>query len=669
MAGIDASIALNANRSPPPTYNALTSYGQVAQTGNALMQARSRQLQLAGQTALQRAYEGVGTDPATGLPDMRAVVANLQQDPNGGIVLPQVIQSLQEQQQRQYGLNKAQQEQTTARTNTVNSALNPLLRLGPNVTPQDIFSTMAGLHASGFNTDEAVNDAATTLPTRQPGQSAAAYGQQLQGWVVNHASRSWGADTQAGNFTPKPGTVETGGQIVTRDTNPYTNPGITSAAPIGRTFTPGEQASQVKGPVGPDGQPTVQTQAGYAAQNGMGQLVPGGSQASPLGTGRLPPALMNPNRPGGTPPAAASGYAPAVPASAPPAAAPATRQQIPIGRADQAFPPSPAMGGQSAGYVPASAPGGYAPPSSMPPQPPGAVPAAMPVGGSPMAVGLGPGQAAGITAAGDASAHQWASLQNSVGGSAGRIYQLQSALGDLQALGPNGTGPSSSTVNNLKSYLQSLPIIGQSLGIDPAQVANYDQANKYLTAYAAARAGAHGGGTDQQLATTLSSNASTHISNLAAQNVVKANIGLERMDQAQIASFQKGLDPATGQPTGQQFTPDQFADYSARWNTAQDPRAFVADQLTPAQFDATVSKMQPAEQAKFRSTFNAALSNNWIDPPAWLQGQGQGQGQPTAGATSAAAVPSAPPAPAPAPQPAAAPPDATAASAPVVRLN
>ena len=657
MAGIDASIALNANRPAFPTYNALTAYGQVAQTGNALMQARSRQLQLAGQTALQHAYQGVGVDPDTGLPNMRAVVANLQHDPNGGIVLPQVIQSLQEQQQRQYGLNKAQQEQTTARTNTVNSALNPLLRLGGNVTPQDIFSTMAGLHASGFNTDEAVNDAATTLPTRQPGQSAAAYGQQLQGWVVNHASRSWGADTQAGNFTPKPGTLETGGQIITRDTNPYTNPGITSAAPISRTFTPGEQASQVKGPVGPNGQPTVQTQAGYAQQNGMGQLVPGGS-SSPLGTGRLPAALMNPNRPGGAPPAATPGYAPAAPPSAAPAAAPAIRQQIPIGHADQMFPPSPAMSGQSGGYVPASAPGGYAPPSPMASQPPGAAPAAMPVGGSPMAVGLGPGQTAGITTAGDASAHQWASLQSSVGGSAGRIYQLKSALGDLQALGPNGTGPSSGMVNNVKSYLQSLPIVGQSLGIDPAQVADYDQANKYLTAYAAARAGAHGGGTDQQLATTLSSNASTHISNLAAQNVVRANIGLERMDQAQIASFQKGLDPATGQPTGQQFTPDQFADYAARWNTAQDPRAFVADHLTPAQFDATVSGMQPAEQAKFRSTFNTALSNGWIDPPAWLQSQGQGQ--PAAGATPAAAAPSAP-------QPAAAPSDAT--TAPAVRLN
>ena len=103
-----------------------------------------------------------------------------------------------------------------------------------------------------------------------------------------------------------------------------------------------------------------------------------------------------------------------------------------------------------------------------------------------------------------------------MGGSAGRLYQLHSALSDLQALGPTGTGPSAGTLNNVRSYLQSLPVVGQSLGIDPSQVANYDTANKYLTAYAAARAGAHGGTTDNQLATTLSSNASTHISNLAA---------------------------------------------------------------------------------------------------------------------------------------------------------
>ena len=643
--GIDASIPLNANRPVPTPYNALTSYGQVAQTGNALLQARQLQMQVAGRNALQQAYQGVPIDPATGLPDSRALIANLQQTPGGGLVLPTVIQGLQEQQKRQYELNALQQTQTTSRTNTVDGALNPLMRMGANITPQDIFGTISGLHASGFPTDELVNDAATTLPTRQPGMSDAQYGAQLQSWVVNHASRSWSPDTQASNFTPKPGTVETGGQVVTRDTNPYTNPGIVTAAPITRTLSPGEQSDQVKGPPGSGGAPTVIPRAGYAQQNGMGNLVPGSPPASPFANGgRFPSALLNPNRPAGAAvpgasaaPGVGNGYLPNPPAP--------TGGQLPPGAAAPGTGGQPGFNPPTPNYVP---PGGQGTPG-MP------TPAQPPVPGSPMPVGLPPGQQAGLDAAGKASADQWAAQQQLVGGSAGRIYQLRSALGDLQALGPTGTGPSAGTVNTVKSYMQSLPIVGSMVGFDPNQIANYDTANKYLQAYASARAGAHGGTTDSQLATTLSSNASTHISNLAAINVVKANLGLERMDQAQIAGFQNGLDPATGLPTGQHPTPDQYSDYSARFNSSMDPRAFIADQLSPQQFGATVSTMQPNERAQFQHTFNTAIQNGWIEKPSWMTPAPASTAPPsTAAPPPAAASPTAVPIAAP-PPPAASP--------------
>ena len=586
-------------------------------------------MQLAGRRALAQAYQGVAIDPATGLPDSNQLVRNLQNTPGGGLVLPEVIPALQKQQQGVYALNKAALDQATARTNTVNTALAPLMRKGANVTPQDVMTTIAGLHASGFPTDEFVQDAATTLPVKAPGMSDAAYGQQLQGWIVNHAARAWPAATQANAFTPTVGTVDTGGNIVTRDVNPLTNSGITSAAPIGKTFTPGEQAAQVPGPVGPQGQRTVLPQSTYVTQNGMGNLLPGGAPGQPAGSpfangGRLPPALLNPGRAGTAQPSApvgsigagSPGYAPAAPSSA-------------------------ASGGALAPVAQAAS--AAAPPAPNP--------------GVPMVVGMGPGQAAGATAAGDASAKAWAQLQSSVGGSAGRIYQLQSALGDLQALGPTGTGPSAGTLNNVRSYLQSLPVVGQSLGVDPSKVASYDEANKYLTAYAAARAGRFGGGTDQQLATTLSSNASTHISNLAAQDVVKANIGLERMDQAQLAGFQQGLDPLTGQPTGQQFTPDQFADYSSKWNTAHDARAFVADHLNPQQFSTMLSGMSPADQVRFSATLNNGIAQGYINPPSWMQPQ-----QPSASAPAAA--PAATPSPAISPTVPAAAPPASATPAP-----
>ena len=188
--GIDASIALNAGRPVAQPYNALTALGQATQTANAMLQNRLIQTQLAQQQALGQAWQGVGVD-ASGVPDMGALVHNLQQSPAGSLAIPQVMSGILAQRKAQLELAALQQAQTTARTNTVNSALGPLMRIGASVTPQDIMGAISGLHASGFPTDELVNDAATTLPTRQPGQSDAAYGAQLQSWVVNHAARAW----------------------------------------------------------------------------------------------------------------------------------------------------------------------------------------------------------------------------------------------------------------------------------------------------------------------------------------------------------------------------------------------------------------------------------------------------------------------------------------------
>ena len=629
-----------------------------------------------GQLAAGRAYQQA-IDPVTGQLDTAKLMNALAQSPGAGSAIPAIQQSLLAQRKTQLEINAAQLAQTTARTNVVNGALAPLMRMGSNVTPQDVFSTIAGLHASGMPTDEFVQDAATTLPTKQPGMSDAQYGGQLQSWIVNHASRAWPAGVQAEQFTPRVSYQNVGGQMVPVDMNPQTNPGLASSAPLTMGLTPGEQASQVKGPMGPKGEQTLIPQAQYAQEHGLGGLVQGGApgQSSPFANGgRLPPALLNRSNPqsGATPPpplgsigAGSPGYAPASSAtpnaagSSTPAAAPAPGTPQFITHADQRFPSpgaQPPTGQPQAVSVQPGAPA--APPAAIGiPAPPSAAP---PQYGAPMVVGMGPGQTAGATAAGDASAKQWAQLQSSVGGSAGRLYQLHSALSDLQALGPTGTGPSAGTLNNVRSYLQSLPVVGQSLGIDPSQVANYDTANKYLTAYAAARAGAHGGTTDNQLATTLSSNASTHISNLAAQDVVKANIGLERMDQAQLTGFQNGIDPVTGQPTGQQFTPDQFADYSSRWNTANDARAFVADKLTPQQFGTLVSNMAPADQARFQATFNRGIAQGYIDPPSWMQ-------PPTSAAAAPppAATPTAPASPAPPSAPAQAQPAQAAAAVPV----
>ncbi len=642
----DPSIYAQSGKSAVTPYNPLTQIGDVARTGNALIQGRAAQMQMQGRNALGAAYQSVPIDPHTGLPDSQKLLAALQATPGGGYAMADAIPALQKQQLTQFELNKAQQEQSVTRMNTVNGAISSLLAKGPNVTRADVFGIVGGLQKAGLPVDQFMQSASMTMP----GQDGA----PLHDWVLNQASRAWPAAVQAEQFTPKISYQNVGGQLVPVDMNPNTSGG---APTLGLGLTPAEQASQVKGPMGPNGQPTVQSQAAWAQQQGLGNLVQGGApgQASPFANGgrlpsALPSALLNPNRPGAVPQTGGAGQ-------------------------PQAAPVPGSIGAGSPGYAPAATAAPAAQPSIAQPASvqPGLVPAASPAMsgaaaspyGTAMVVGMGPGQTAGATAAGDASAKQWAGLQSSVGGSSGRIYQLQTALGDLQSLGQTGTGPSANTLNNVRSYLSSLPMVGQSLGIDPSKVASYDEANKYLTAYASARAGRFGGTTDQQLATTLSSNASTHISNLAAQDVVKANIGLERADQSQLASFQQGLDPVTGQPTGQQFTPDQFADYSSKWNTSHDARAFVADHLTPQQFGTMLSGMSPGDQAKFGATLNSGIQSGFINPPSWMQSQ-----QPAANAPAAAPATTAPAAPATGPDPAAAPaPTQQAAAALPMSLN
>ena len=553
-------------------YNPLAAIGEFAKTGNALIGMQANQLAIAKSRALQSAYQGTPLDPKTGLPDTNALIQNLRTTPNGGLAIPEVINQTQNQQKVQYELQKAAQDQATSRAGIFSTALAPLLAKGDNIGTGDVTGVLARLHAAGVPIDGAVNQVVSTMPTTG--------GAPLRQWVLQNFGAALPAADQASTFLPKVGTQDTGGQVQTYDANPVTDPNATGMT-FNKTLSPGEQITPVDGPLNAQGGQTKMPAATFATSQGLGGLVPGG--ASSFGSGRpsgLPAALLNPNNPGNAP-----------------------------GAPGAATPPGSDFG--TAGGDPAAAPGTDG-------QPP-----------APMTTGLGPGQQSGLDTAGKASADQWASLQSQVGGtaagggSAGRIFQLQKSLGLLQQLGSQGTGPSSPQTQAVASYLQSLPGIGSIVpGIDPSKIRNYDEANKYLTAYASARAGAHGGTTDSQLATTLSSNASTHISNLAAQDVVKANIGLERMDQAQAQAFQSTTDPTTGRP----LTPDQFSNFSATWNKTMDPRAFIADQLSPTQVTSLVSSMSPSDQAKFQNTYNTAITNGWMDPPAWTQQPAPGQG-------------------------------------------
>jgi hypothetical protein len=83
-------------------------------------------------------------------------------------------------------------------------------------------------------------------------------------------------------------------------------------------------------------------------------------------------------------------------------------------------------------------------------------------------------------------------------------------------------------------------------------------------------------------------NASTHISNAAAQNVMIMNIGLDRMRSAGVKAFDN-----TGLP------PDQYSKWAANWMKTQDPRAYGVDQMTTAERDEMIKGMKTGEKALF----------------------------------------------------------------------
>lgn len=185
------------------------------------------------------------------------------------------------------------------------------------------------------------------------------------------------------------------------------------------------------------------------------------------------------------------------------------------------------------------------------------------------------------------------------------IYPMTQALGALERLGPQGTGPGTEPLNTFKSFLVS---VGADWlpGVDVAKIKDYDEARKYLTQAAGSAATRFGHGTDQALATSLTASPNTHISNLAAKDLTKATIGLRRMEHAMITAAD-----AAGIPEG------QYAKWSAQFGGKVDPRAFMVDLYTPEQFAKLNKDLKPGspERKRFNQTLKMAIDLGIIDRP------------------------------------------------------
>lgn len=311
---VDASIALNANA--PKPVNPLVQMGQFAQTAGGLANLQNTQLQLAGRNALAQAYQQAPIDPVTGLPQQAGLIDALRKTQGGGLVLPEVIQQIQARQLAEYQLNHASLAQQQERAGAFGSFLGPLMAKGAAVTPQDIFGAINRAHAAGLPTDEAVAQAATSMPMADPSRMSdsgymADYQKKLAAWAPGFVKNAWGASlpaaVQAQTFTPNVDVHNFGGQSVGIDRNAVTNPGIVGQS-FTNTVTP--EAANTRIPTFQNGAPGSVPLAAVAVP---GTVAGSSAPPSPLGTGRYP---------GAAPGTAPAGEAPAgtplpAPASAP----------------------------------------------------------------------------------------------------------------------------------------------------------------------------------------------------------------------------------------------------------------------------------------------------------------------------------------------------------------
>jgi hypothetical protein len=271
--------------------------------------------------------------------------------------------------------------------------------------------------------------------------------------------------------------------------------------------------------------------------------------------------------------------------------------------------------GQATGRMPTVGPNGQpgsipfsdtVPPALLPPamqgsaQPPapGRYPQPQAAQGGFIPSGQAPGVAEAATAAGQGAGQELLTDQRANADSGKRINILQSASAALQNA---KSGQGSQGLQTIKGTLVTLGLASQS---QADAVKDYDEANKYLTQYAQQRAASFGHATDAQLSAALTGNGSTHISNLAAQDVVKVNMALERMDQARMQQWsQTGL------------APDQYSKWKSQFGAVMDPRVFVADQMDIKKVGAMIQKMNPKERETFKTQYNWAVQNGYINGP------------------------------------------------------
>jgi hypothetical protein len=233
------------------------------------------------------------------------------------------------------------------------------------------------------------------------------------------------------------------------------------------------------------------------------------------------------------------------------------------------------------GAQPAGGP--TAPGAPSPTNQPRLAPPATAGGGGALPSEIPPGADIPIKAANDA----WAAANANANTYTQRSFPVTQALA-LAKSGELTTGQGAQAINDIKSWLQTR---ASTFGWNVQTIANskFQELDKYLQQNVNAQPMA--AGSDARLASALTGNPSSHLNNLALTDVLKATQALQRMEQMAALDFR-----ARGEPNG------QFNRFMSDWQTSHDPRAFVFDQMSDEQRTKMVGGMKDGERAAFGRT-------------------------------------------------------------------
>ena len=549
---------------PPTQQNPLATLSGLMQLQAAQNQNQLFQQEFADRAAANRAYQQA-IDPSTGQIDY----ARLSQALAGGgfgRLLPEVMRNQQESQKRAIELEGAQFDLMKKKTDATYGALSSLMQK-PNPTRKDVLDAASRLVAQGTHKVSELMPILQQLPAEGP---------ELKDALNQIFLQTLDSRERLARITPNIQMVQLGGTTKAVDTNPLTNPAI-SGQEFKQTLTPGDLAGTVQGQIG--NVPVVTTKENFLRGGGLMQTGPAlsGSGLTPA-EATQPTSVLIRNPDGSFSPANVtreqfnrmSGQGPVA------TAAPLTPSGL-----------TPEAANQIVDY--------YDPETRTVRQTTrqAAIDSIM-RGNLPKGPALGAPEAAGVE--GRQSAEALGSLRESAGTAPQRIFQLEQAAHALS--NPKvETGPGSETVNTIKAFMQNY---GGKYLTDPEAIKDYESARKYLTQYAIGQAGSLGQGTDSKLAAAFTGNPNTSMTKLAAQDLIKSAVGLERMQQAIALSWE-----GSGQP------PESFNKWRVGFVKDLDPRVFVFDKLPEDKRQsliADVAKMSKPEQEKFAKSYNLAVN-------------------------------------------------------------